>query len=58
MAEASNEISHWAEYDYIVINDDLERCDEEIAAILCAERLKRHRRVGLNAFVQALRDKL
>ncbi len=58
MAEASNEISHWAEYDYIVINDDLDRCDEEIAAILRAERLKRHRRIGLERFVAALREKL
>ena len=58
MAEASNEISHWAEYDYIVINDDLQRCDDEIAAILRAERLKRHRRVGLEGFVRSLREEL
>jgi guanylate kinase len=58
MAEASNEISHWAEYDYVLINDDLEECDRAITAILQAERLRRHRRIGLDAFVRELRKHL
>ena len=58
MAEASREISHWAEYDYVIVNDDLETADREICAILAAERLKRKRRVGLTAFVRSLLDKL
>jgi guanylate kinase len=58
MAEASREISHWAEYDYVIINDDLETADKEIAAILAAERLKRKRRIGLTAFVRSLLEKL
>lgn len=58
MAEASREISHWAEYDYVIVNDDLETADHEICAILAAERLKRKRRIGLTAFVRSLLDKL
>ncbi|MEM7633588.1 MAG: guanylate kinase [Pseudomonadota bacterium] len=58
MAEASNEISHWAEYDYVLINDDLNQCDRSISAILDAERLRRHRRVGLDTFVKRLRKHL
>lgn len=58
MAEASNEISHWAEYDYVLINDDLEACDAAIGSILKAERLRRHRRVGLDTFVRKLRKHL
>jgi len=58
MAEASREISHWAEYDYVIVNDDLETADREISAILAAERLKRKRRIGLTAFVRSLLDKL
>lgn len=56
MSKAADEISHWAEYDYIVINDDVERCLAEVHAILRAERLKRHRGVGLVDFVKQLRD--
>jgi guanylate kinase len=58
MAQASNEISHWAEYDYVVINADLGTCQEEIAAILKAERLKRFRRIGLSALVREMLEKL
>ncbi|NNE24849.1 MAG: guanylate kinase, partial [Rhizobiales bacterium] len=58
MAEASKEISHYAEYDYVLINDDLERCFEELQSILRAERLKRHRRAGLSDFVNAMQEKL
>lgn len=56
MSKAADEISHWAEYDYVVINDDVERCIEQVHGILRAERLKRHRRVGLIDFVKQLRD--
>jgi guanylate kinase len=58
MAEASREISHWPEYDYVVVNDDIEQADAQIAAILAAERLKRRRRTGLTEFVRELTKKL
>jgi guanylate kinase len=54
MAEASREISHWLEYDYVIINDDIESSHNEVMAILTAERLKRRRRIGLTEFVRAL----
>lgn len=56
MSKAADEISHWAEYDYVVINEDVERCLAEVHAILRAERLKRHRGVGLVDFVKQLRE--
>ncbi|MGI9415884.1 MAG: guanylate kinase [Hyphomicrobiales bacterium] len=58
MAEAASEISHWAEYDYVLINDDLERCDRAISSILHAERLRQNRRTGLSDFVRGLQDSL
>ena len=58
MAEASKEISHYAEYDYVLINDDLDRCFDELRSILRAERLKRHRRAGLSDFVNKMQEKL
>ena len=45
-------MSHWAEYDYVVINRDLDRAFDEVRAILAAERLKRERQTGLTAFVR------
>jgi len=54
MARASNEISHWAEYDYVVINDDLDSTLDKITTILAAERLKRRRQTGIHAFAQSL----
>ena len=54
MAEASSEISHWAEYEYVIVNDDLATASDAIIAILTAERLKRKRRTGLTAFVRDL----
>ncbi|MFS4438469.1 guanylate kinase [Paracoccaceae bacterium GXU_MW_L88] len=54
MAQSRSEISHWAEYDYVLINDDLAKCEAELRAILTAERLRRERRPGLNAFVKGL----
>jgi guanylate kinase len=54
MARANNEISHWAEYDYVVINDDLDASLEKIRIILAAERMKRGRQTGIPAFVGKL----
>jgi len=58
MSRASHEMSHWAEYDYIVINHDIEEAFGEVQSILKAERLKRERRVGLTAFVRELQTPL
>lgn len=58
MAEASREISHWPEYDYVVVNDEVEDSHSQIMAILTAERLRRRRRTGLTEFVRALTGKL
>jgi guanylate kinase len=54
MEKASDEISHWAEYDYIIINDDLQKSEQELHSILAAERLKRSRQTGLVDFVKTL----
>lgn len=57
MKKAAGEISHWDEYDYVVVNRDLDAAAQEIRAILQAERVRRTRRHGLEAFVQGvLRD--
>jgi guanylate kinase len=56
MAKASDEMSHWFEYDYIIVNEDLEISIQRVRAILLAERLKRHRQVGLAEFVKGLRE--
>ncbi|MAN63204.1 MAG: guanylate kinase [Parvibaculum sp.] len=58
MAKASDEISHYAEYDYIIVNDDVEKALKELTAILVAERVRRERRVGLRTFVQQLQRAL
>ena len=54
MQRAAGEIGHWAEYDYVLINDQMERCLSEVQAIVAAERLKRTRQPGLVAFVREL----
>mgnify|MGYP002654476157 CR=1 FL=1 len=54
MAKSRDEISHWAEYDYVLINQDLDRTFDDLKAILTAERLKRDRQPQLSAFVRAL----
>ena len=54
MARAAGEISHWAEYDYVLINEDSATCLAQVSAILAAERLKRWRQGGLVAFVRDL----
>lgn len=56
MAKAPDEISHWPEYDYIIINRDIEKSVAMVQAILAAERLRRERQVGLTAFVKRLRE--
>src|SRR5581483_2171826 len=50
MAKAADEMSHWAEYDYVVINHDLKQAFAEVTSILAAERLKRERQTGLSDF--------
>lgn len=54
MAKAGDEISHWGEYDYVVVNHDLDVAVAQVQAILAAERLKRGRQTGLAAFVADL----
>jgi guanylate kinase len=54
MAKAADEISHWAEYDYVIVNTDIDRALADIQAILNAERLKRSRQTGISAFVSRL----
>ena len=56
MAKAADEMSHWAEYDYIIVNHDIESSTRRVQAILQAERLRRERQVGLSEFVKALRE--
>jgi guanylate kinase len=58
MATAADEMSHWAEYDYIVINTDIDRAFKEVLTILTAERLKRERQTGLSDFVRRLQAQL
>jgi guanylate kinase len=58
MARATHEMSHWAEYDYIVINHDIDDAFAEVQSVLKAERLKRERRTGLTNFVRALQRQL
>jgi guanylate kinase len=58
MAKAGDEMSHWPEYDYIVVNHDLLRSLDEIRSILAAERLKRERQTGLVEFVRGLQAQL
>ncbi|MEX2008577.1 MAG: guanylate kinase, partial [Dongiaceae bacterium] len=56
MAKAADEMSHWAEYDYILVNSDLEDSVRRVQAIVVAERLRRERQVGLHEFVKGLRE--
>jgi guanylate kinase len=58
MAEASHEISHWPEYDYVIVNDDLDESHRLVMAILTAERLRRRRQLGLTDFVRKLTKRL
>jgi guanylate kinase len=56
MAKAADEMSHYAEYDYVIVNRDIATSLSNLKAILTAERLKRERQVGLSGFVKALRE--
>jgi guanylate kinase len=54
MAEASREISHWPEYDYVIVNTDVDTAHQQVVSILTAERLRRRRQTGLTSFVREL----
>ncbi len=54
MAKSRDEISHWAEYDYVLVNEDLARCEAELRAVIAAERLRRDRRPELLDHVRRL----
>ena len=54
MAKAADEISHWPEYDYVIVNSDIEKALADIQAILNAERLRRTRQTGISEFVGKL----
>lgn len=56
MSKAADEMSHWAEYDYAIINKDIATSLNQLKSILTAERLKRERQIGLSNFVKALRE--
>jgi guanylate kinase len=58
MAKAADEMSHWQEYEYVVINHDLDDTFADVVAILAAERVKRDRQIGLSDFVRGLQAKL
>jgi guanylate kinase len=58
MAKAADEMSHWAEYDYVIINRDIAHAFADVTAVLAAERLKRERQPGLSDFVRGLQAKL
>jgi guanylate kinase len=57
MAKAAGEMSHWPEYDYVIVNRDKGQAFAEVRAVLAAERVKRERQIGLSAFVRALQTK-
>ena len=58
MAKAGDELSHWAEYDYVIVNDDIDQALAKVRTILSAERFKRERQTGLSAFVRGLQAEL
>ncbi len=58
MAKAAGEMSHWPEYDYVIVNRDKRHAFAELRAILAAERLKRERQIGLSDFVRRLQARL
>nr|WP_167555926.1 guanylate kinase [Azospirillum brasilense] len=58
MAKASDEISHWGEYDYVIVNNDVDESVQAVQAILRAERLRRTRQVGMPAFVESVQAAL
>ncbi len=54
MAKSRDEISHWAEYDYVLVNRDIDEAEEQLRTILTAERLRRDRQPKMNDFVRSL----
>ena len=54
MGRAASEISHWPEYEYVLINTDMDHCLAQVRSIVAAERLKRARQIGLVSFVREL----
>jgi guanylate kinase len=58
MAKAGIELSHWAEYDYVIVNDDVSEALTKVRAILSAERFKRERQTGLSQYVRDLQTEL
>ena len=54
MGRAASEISHWPEYEYVLVNRDTDDCVAEVRSIVAAERLKRSRQIGLVTFVRDL----
>jgi guanylate kinase len=58
MAKAGDELSHWAEYDYVIINDDIEAAFANVSAILAVERLRRERQLWISTFVRKLQREL
>lgn len=54
MAKATSEMSHWREYDYVIVNEDVDISVARLKAILTAERLKRDRQLGMGGFVRAM----
>ncbi len=56
MAKASDEMTHYSEYDYVIVNEDIDSSIEKAQLILDAERLKRHRTIGLSDFVKGLKE--
>jgi guanylate kinase len=54
MSRAASEISHWPEYEYVLVNRDTDQCLAQVRSIVAAERLKRTRRIGLVTFVRDL----
>jgi guanylate kinase len=56
MAKANDEMSHWAEYDYVIVNKDIDESVRRIQAIVTSERLRRKRQVGLSDFVKGLQQ--
>jgi len=58
MAKAAEEMSHWPEYDYVIVNHDIDNAFAEVRAVLAAERRKRERQVGLSDFVRGLQAQL
>jgi guanylate kinase len=58
MSKAAGEMSHWPEYDYVIVNRDIDEAFSEVRAILAAERRKRERQIGLSDFVRGLQAEL